>query len=147
MPIRDMDTFGFWPRQRQVRVGANRGASGIDGLIGSARGLRRRPGSPAHGVMVGDLSLLHDLNSLALASSGHQPIVIVVVNNDGGGIFHFLPVSELTEQFERFFATPHGLRFQLAARLFDLDYASPVQWSEFRGELSGSVFKWSIHSD
>ncbi len=130
MPIRDMDTFGTWPEDRWVAVGANRGASGIDGLVGSACGFAIGSERPVT-VLLGDLSFLHDLNSLAMVFRGEPPLVIIVVNNNGGGIFHFLPIASVTDKFEDFFATPHGLSFSHAADLFRLAYARPNSWSDF----------------
>jgi 2-succinyl-5-enolpyruvyl-6-hydroxy-3-cyclohexene-1-carboxylate synthase len=130
MPIRDMDRFGFWSDERDVRVGANRGASGIDGLVASACGFARGLRQPVTAV-IGDLAALHDLNSLALMAQSTEPIVLIVVNNDGGGIFHFLPIAEATGHFERYFATPHGLGFASAAEMFGLDYAAPASAMEF----------------
>jgi 2-succinyl-5-enolpyruvyl-6-hydroxy-3-cyclohexene-1-carboxylate synthase len=108
MPIRDADLFA--PGDRPGRVIVNRGASGIDGLVSTAVGaaLSGRPTT----LLVGDLSLLHDLGGLANVRSTGADLNIVVVNNDGGGIFHFLPVAEAPgarDGFERFFGTPHGL--------------------------------------
>ncbi|MCH8961155.1 MAG: 2-succinyl-5-enolpyruvyl-6-hydroxy-3-cyclohexene-1-carboxylate synthase, partial [Bacteroidetes bacterium] len=80
-------------------------------------------------LLIGDLALLHDLNSLALLR--HRPVVVVVLNNDGGGIFHFLPIAEHDEVFEPYFGTPHGLTFEAAAALFGLDYHHPTTPRDF----------------
>jgi 2-succinyl-5-enolpyruvyl-6-hydroxy-3-cyclohexene-1-carboxylate synthase len=130
MPVRDMDMFGFWPVAREIHVGANRGASGIDGLVASAVGFAHGLQLPTS-VLIGDLALLHDLNSLALVRQSRQPIVVVVVNNNGGGIFHFLPIAEQTDHFERYFATPHGLEFSRAADMFSIPYCRPKDFHEF----------------
>lgn len=130
MPIRDMDTFGDWPEDRSVPVGANRGASGIDGLLGSALGMAIGLDRPVTAI-VGDLSLLHDVNSLAQIANHRPPVIVIVVNNDGGGIFHFLPIVHRTDHFEQYFATPHGLNLQHAAQLFRLDYHCPSTWFDF----------------
>ncbi len=130
MPIRDMDSFGFWSEHRHVAVAANRGASGIDGLLGSAVGFAAGLDRPVTAV-IGDLSLLHDLNSLAMVSSSRRPLVVIVINNNGGGIFHFLSIADATATFEQFFATPHGFSLEHAARLFGLDYVCPRTWAEF----------------
>lgn len=130
MPIREMDSFGFWSAHRHVAVAANRGASGIDGLLGTAVGYAVGLDCPVTAV-VGDLSLLHDLNSLAMVAASRRPLVVVVVNNNGGGIFHFLPIADATRTFEQFFATPHGLPLEHAATLFGLDYVHPLTWAEF----------------
>ena len=80
-------------------------------------------------LLIGDLALLHDLNSLVLLRN--RPVVVVVLNNDGGGIFHFLPIAEHEEVFEPYFGTPHGLTFEAAAALFGLDYHQPTTPQDF----------------
>ena len=118
MPIRDVDMFADGSGN-PCWVGANRGASGIDGTIASGVGAGFAAGSRAT-ILCGDLALLHDLNSLALL--GSRSDIVVVVNNDGGGIFSFLPIAEHTELFEPWFGTPHGYSFEAAAGMFGLRY-------------------------
>lgn len=129
MPVRDMDAFGC-PRPEPVAVAANRGASGVDGAIAAAAGFARGLGRPTT-LLVGDVAFLHDLNSLSLARDLDTPLVIVVLNNDGGGIFSFLPIAGFPDVFERYFAAPHGMTFEHAAALFDLAYARPATTDEF----------------
>lgn len=129
MPVRDMDVFGC-PGPEPAQVGANRGASGIDGTIATAAGFARGLGKPAT-LVVGDVAFLHDLNSLRLVHTLEAPMVIVLLNNDGGGIFSFLPIAEHADVFERCFGTPHGMTFEHAARLFGLAYARPATTGEF----------------
>ncbi len=120
LPIRMLDTFS--PRSaRGLRVAANRGVSGIDGLLATAVGYARGRGKPVT-LLLGDLSLLHDLNSLSLLKASPVPVVAVVVNNNGGGIFSFLPVAGSTPHFETIFGTPHGRSFAGAAAMFELPY-------------------------
>jgi 2-succinyl-5-enolpyruvyl-6-hydroxy-3-cyclohexene-1-carboxylate synthase len=138
MPIRDMDTFGFWPATRTVRVAANRGASGIDGLVATAMGFAVGLNRPVT-ALVGDLSLLHDLNSLALVAKQRPAVLVILINNNGGGIFDFLPVARQSTEFERFFTTTHGLRLENAARLFDLDYSSPATMAEFESDYQNML--------
>jgi 2-succinyl-5-enolpyruvyl-6-hydroxy-3-cyclohexene-1-carboxylate synthase len=123
MPIRDMDMYGAIAGPH-VRIVANRGASGIDGTIATATGLANGSHSPVVAV-VGDVAALHDLNSFALMSKAAAPVVAVIINNDGGGIFNFLPIAQFDDVFEPYFATPHGLHFAGAAQLFDLNYHVP----------------------
>jgi 2-succinyl-5-enolpyruvyl-6-hydroxy-3-cyclohexene-1-carboxylate synthase len=82
-------------------------------------------------VFLGDLALLHDINSLALVTKSAFPLVIVVINNNGGGIFSFLPIAELPDIFEEYFATPHGVCFKGAAEMFSIGYAAPKTHCEF----------------
>ena len=121
MPIRDMDTFAATDGP-SVPVAANRGASGIDGTVATAAGFVRGSGRPVT-LVIGDLALLHDLNSLAMLRD--LPVVVVVLNNDGGGIFSFLPVAQQKKFFEPYFGTPHGLGFEAVAAMFGLGYERP----------------------
>jgi len=127
MPVRDMDMYGK-PQTRTLQIGTNRGASGIDGTVASASGFAAGLQRPVT-LLIGDLALLHDLNSLLLAQV--ERMVIVVINNDGGGIFSFLPIARYDDVFEDYFATPHRLRFQSAAALFALHYSAPQTQTEF----------------
>ncbi len=122
MPIRDMDMYGD-ASGRAPFVAANRGASGIDGAVATAAGLAYGRGAPVV-LATGDLGLLHDLNSLPLAASAPAPVLIVAINNSGGGIFSLLPVARCGDAFEPLFGTPHRWRFEQAARMFDLGYAA-----------------------
>jgi 2-succinyl-5-enolpyruvyl-6-hydroxy-3-cyclohexene-1-carboxylate synthase len=127
MPVRDLDAYaaaGGTP----VPVAANRGASGIDGTVATAAGFARGLGRPVT-LLIGDLALLHDLNSLAMLRE--VPVVVVVINNDGGGIFSFLPVAKREEFFEPYFGTPQGVGFGPAARMFGLHYECPGTTEEF----------------
>jgi 2-succinyl-5-enolpyruvyl-6-hydroxy-3-cyclohexene-1-carboxylate synthase len=121
MPVRNLDAFAV-AGGAPVPVAANRGASGIDGTVATAAGFARGLGAPVT-LLIGDLALLHDLNSLALLRG--LPVTVVVLNNDGGGIFHFLPVSRQEAFFEKFFGTPQGVGFGPAAEMFGLRYESP----------------------
>jgi 2-succinyl-5-enolpyruvyl-6-hydroxy-3-cyclohexene-1-carboxylate synthase len=130
MPVRDADTF-MSGRSKDVIIGCNRGASGIDGILASACGFATGSGRPTT-LVTGDLSLLHDATSLALARQSDIPITIIIINNNGGGIFHFLPVAQYANHFEKCFAAPHGMTFDKAAAWFDLPYFHPRTMSEFR---------------
>ncbi len=149
LPVRELDMFsGTGP---EVPVGANRGASGIDGTVASAAGFAaalRRPVT----LLLGDLALLHDLNSLALLDAAPYPVTIVVVNNDGGGVFSFLPIARSDKLFERYFATPHGLNFEAAAAMFDLPYHKAHTTADFlavyrRNVTSGTSSMIEVRTD
>lgn len=137
MPVRDLDTFAeaaTWQRSPLV-IGANRGASGIDGAIASAVGYACGLNSPV-AALVGDLAILHDLGSLSLLARSPQPVVLAIANNNGGGIFSFLPsLTSQDDVFERYFATPHGYHFEHVCRMFDLDYHQPRTRTETREVL------------
>ncbi|RPI24810.1 MAG: 2-succinyl-5-enolpyruvyl-6-hydroxy-3-cyclohexene-1-carboxylate synthase, partial [Actinobacteria bacterium] len=109
MPIRDLDSFGGPPRT--VPVLANRGANGIDGLLSAAAGASIEAGRVV--CLSGDIGAIHDLNALVTIARNRLPVTTVVVNNDGGGIFHFLPHADPAQLepglFERLFGTGHGL--------------------------------------
>ena len=124
MPIRAADSF--WPLARpQQRFFANRGASGIDGLVSTGLGVATgRDPSPTV-LMIGDLSLYHDMNGLWALQRHGIKATIVVCDNNGGGIFNFLPQAEHQDVFEEIFATPLGLDLSQVARLYGLVY-SPV---------------------
>ena len=141
MPVRDVEAYRQWERALP-RVVANRGASGIDGTVATAAGLARGSRQPAV-VLLGDLALLHDLTSLALLRAG-PPVVVVCVNNDGGGIFHRLPIADgpgrlAPDTFERMFGTPHGLTFGHAAHLVGLAYHAPETLEAFEAALDTAL--------
>jgi 2-succinyl-5-enolpyruvyl-6-hydroxy-3-cyclohexene-1-carboxylate synthase len=119
MPVRDVDAF-FPSIDRRVRFLSNRGANGIDGLISSGLGAAAE-GHPVV-ILSGDLSLLHDLTALGTAARFDLPITVILINNDGGGIFHFLPQAAFPQHFERLLGTPHGTDFQAAADLFGIEH-------------------------
>jgi 2-succinyl-5-enolpyruvyl-6-hydroxy-3-cyclohexene-1-carboxylate synthase len=121
MPVRDIDAFAAADGVA-APVAANRGASGIDGTVATSAGFALGTGRPVT-LLIGDLALLHDLNSLAMLRG--LPVTVVVLNNDGGGIFSFLPVSGHDAFFEPFFGTPQGVGFEHAAAMFGLRYDEP----------------------
>lgn len=112
MPIREIDWFAP-ARETPVSVFVNRGANGIDGIVSSALGVAAATGRRTC-LLTGDLALLHDLNALAFAAANRIALDILVINNDGGGIFGYLPISG-TEVFEHYFRTPHGRAISDAA--------------------------------
>ena len=129
MPIRDMDIFAN-KNDNSIVVAANRGASGIDGTIASTIGFAQG-NQTLITLIIGDLASIHDLNSLHQLASTDYPVIIIILNNHGGGIFSFLPISEHTEVFEKYFATPHDLNFKDAASLFHVNYYHPNSNKEF----------------
>jgi 2-succinyl-5-enolpyruvyl-6-hydroxy-3-cyclohexene-1-carboxylate synthase len=133
MPARLMDMLGETGKGPS-RVMTNRGASGIDGLIATAYGFAQslEPGSDEPTtLLLGDLSALHDLNSLALLGKASRPLVVILLNNDGGSIFRMLPVPTEGELLESYYRLPHGLSFEHAAAMFGLAYRAPTTLAEF----------------
>lgn len=137
MPVRDLDTF-FPSDARDVRFFANRGANGIDGVVSSALGASTALDGPLV-LVIGDISFYHDMNGLLAAKRHNLNATIVVVNNDGGGIFSFLPQSEHPAQFEELFGTPHGLDFGAACTLYGLGYERVADRSGFRAAVARSI--------
>ena len=111
MPIRDVDTF-FHNTSKNIRIMANRGANGIDGVVSSALGASINHQKTV--LLIGDLSFYHDLNGLLAAKMHNLNITIIVVNNNGGGIFSFLPQRDEEQHFELLFGTPTNLTFEHA---------------------------------
>jgi 2-succinyl-5-enolpyruvyl-6-hydroxy-3-cyclohexene-1-carboxylate synthase len=122
MPIRDQEAF-LPSTETDTTFLCNRGANGIDGLISSGIGAAHATGKPTT-ILTGDLGLLHDLGGLAALRDVSTPVRIVVIDNDGGGIFHFLPQQEAlnSDEFEALLGTPRGVNVAKAAVLFDLPH-------------------------
>lgn len=137
MPVRDLDTF-FAGSARPVRMLGNRGASGIDGVVSSALGAAAVSAGPTI-LVLGDLALYHDLNGLLAAKLHGLRATIVLLNNDGGGIFSFLPQAEYPEYFERLFGTPTGLDFRAAAGLYGASFSRTPTWAEFRAHTAAAL--------
>ncbi len=130
MPVRDMDNYASSSHAGGIPTAINRGVSGIDGIISTAAGFangHQKPGT----LMIGDIAFLHDLNALSLLGTLPVPMQIIVLNNNGGAIFSFLPVSECKDVFETHFATPQNYSILSAAETFGLDYAAPQTNREF----------------
>jgi 2-succinyl-5-enolpyruvyl-6-hydroxy-3-cyclohexene-1-carboxylate synthase len=142
MPVRDLDTF-FGGSERPIRFMANRGASGIDGVVSSALGASVASDEPLV-LVIGDLSFYHDMNGLLAAERYDLNATIILVNNDGGGIFSFLPQAENGEHFEELFGTPHGLDFQHAAKMYDLDYRVVASAEQLGDAVNESITKSGV---
>lgn len=142
MPVRDLDWF-MAPRQG-LRVTGNRGANGIDGFVSTALGLALA--SEGHVLaLAGDLSMLHDQNGLLLARAGEVDAVFVVVNNDGGGIFSFLPQADAVPDFERVFATPHGVDFSKLASVYGCGHTLLETATDLPGALGEALSAGGVH--
>ncbi|MEJ9228599.1 2-succinyl-5-enolpyruvyl-6-hydroxy-3-cyclohexene-1-carboxylic-acid synthase [Peribacillus butanolivorans] len=129
MPIRDLDTF-FLSNEKGIKTFANRGANGIDGVVSTALGVSTVSENTV--LAIGDLSFFHDMNGLLAAKLQKQNITILLINNDGGGIFSFLPQANDREHFETLFGTPHGLDFSHTAQLYGGKYSKVQNWDELK---------------
>ena len=136
LPVRDVD-FHLSPRE-DLRILASRGASGIDGTTSSAIGAALAHGGPAF-ALIGDLTFLHDASGLALGPGEPRPdLCLVVVNNDGGGIFSTLEQAAFPGTFERIFGTPHGTGLHHLAAAFGLPYVRLEQAADLGKALPGT---------
>jgi 2-succinyl-5-enolpyruvyl-6-hydroxy-3-cyclohexene-1-carboxylate synthase len=129
MPVRDLETFlGSGPEP--WRCLANRGANGIDGVVSSALGASAVDHGPLV-LVIGDISFYHDLNGLLAARRHGLDLLVVLMNNDGGGIFSFLPQADLPEHFETLFGTPHGLDFRPFVEGHGGQFVRVADWTGF----------------
>jgi 2-succinyl-5-enolpyruvyl-6-hydroxy-3-cyclohexene-1-carboxylate synthase len=137
LPVRHLDQFAR-PTHKSIRALSNRGASGIDGTIASAVGAGSESNAPLV-LVTGDIAFYHDLNSLFALKRFGSNVTIVLINNNGGGIFHRLPVSGYEPPFVHLFLTPHGLTFEPVVRMFGIDYHHVSGRNEFRDTFSLAV--------
>ncbi len=142
MPVRDLDTF-FWG-SNTLRIMGNRGANGIDGIVSSALGASAVSNGP-NVLVIGDLSFFHDMNGLLAAKLHKLDLTIIVVNNDGGGIFSFLPQADYPEHFEQLFGTPTGLDFSHAAAMYEGNYQRVADWQQFRIAVERGMQDGGLH--
>ena len=147
MPIRDQESF-LPPGGADVLFLSNRGANGIDGLVSSGIGAARATGRPTV-IVTGDLGLLHDLGGLAALEGVEAPVRIVVVHNDGGGIFHFLPQAGALgeDEFDRLLGTPRGIDAAAAAGLFGLRHQRLASLAELGDALAAGTGLIEVPAD
>ncbi|ASF40229.1 2-succinyl-5-enolpyruvyl-6-hydroxy-3-cyclohexene-1-carboxylic-acid synthase [Halobacillus halophilus] len=135
MPIRDVDSF-FMSTPKSVKVLANRGANGIDGVLSAALG------SSVSGrrttLLLGDLSFYHDFNGMLIAKHKGLPLTIVVINNNGGGIFSYLPQVNHPDHFEELFGTPLDLDFSKIVEMYGGVHRKAENWGEYKNALAES---------
>ncbi|NUN64720.1 2-succinyl-5-enolpyruvyl-6-hydroxy-3-cyclohexene-1-carboxylic-acid synthase [Pseudanabaena biceps] len=135
-PIRDLDTF--FHSDRAITVLANRGANGIDGTISSALGAAWGCDLPMV-LICGDLAFYHDLNGLLAAKKYQISLTVILLNNDGGGIFNLLPISKFTDTFEEFFGTAHGLDFAPLVTAYDCQHILIKDWQHLHDAVNASL--------
>ena len=141
MTIRDFDYFWFSGESKAVLYG-NRGVNGIDGTISTALGLAAN-GKPTY-LVTGDLSLFHDLNGLAVAKTHNLNLIIILHNNDGGGIFEYLP-QKGTKHFDYLFSTSQGLDYSGAAKLYGCGYTKISSPDELSSALAKIGQESGVH--
>lgn len=132
-PVRDVEWF--WPpSDRQIRPFFNRGANGIDGTLSTALGIAHRHQPTV--LLTGDLALLHDTNGLLLAKNLVGHLTIVLINNNGGGIFESLPIAQFDPPFTEFFATPQQIDFAQLCATYNVEYLPITNWPQFQQVLT-----------
>ena len=147
MPIRDQEAF-LAANEAGALFLCNRGANGIDGLISSGIGAAAASGRPTT-IVTGDLGFLHDLGSLAALRHVETPVRILVIDNNGGGIFHFLPQESALEpdEFEALLGTPRGVSVEKAAALFDVPYRHLESLAELPAALAFGTSLIELRTD
>ena len=147
MPIRDQEAF-LPSGEADVTFLCNRGTNGIDGLISSGIGAAHATGKPTT-IVTGDLGLLHDIGSLAALREVSTPVRIVVIDNDGGGIFHFLPQEKALDgnEFEALLGTPRGVDISRAAALFHLPHRRLESLEDLPNVLSAGTGLIEVKTD
>jgi 2-succinyl-5-enolpyruvyl-6-hydroxy-3-cyclohexene-1-carboxylate synthase len=136
LPVRHADVFCRSRAGADVAVWSQRGVSGIDGVVSGAAGAADASGRPTV-LVVGDVSAIHDMGGFAVAKGVRTPFVVVVLNNGGGRIFEQLPLAAagLSSTSESFWTTPHGVRFEALAAVFDVSFASVANEGALRAAL------------
>ncbi|HET9162140.1 MAG TPA: 2-succinyl-5-enolpyruvyl-6-hydroxy-3-cyclohexene-1-carboxylic-acid synthase [Solirubrobacterales bacterium] len=147
MPIRDQESF-LPSGAADATFLCNRGTNGIDGLISSGIGAAHASGRPTT-VLTGDLGLLHDIGALAALRDVSTPVRIVVVDNNGGGIFHFLPQEQALDagEFESLLGTPRGVNVAKAAALFDLPHRKLESLDQLPDALAAGTGLVEVNTD
>lgn len=130
MPIRDIDTFLLSTNQ-SLQVFANRGANGIDGVTSTALGFSNGRKKRKTYLLIGDLAFLHDANAFVAARYQHCDVTVIVMNNDGGGIFSYLPQSKVEAHYEDLFGTPTALTFEQVAQMYEMEYKKATTKEQF----------------
>jgi 2-succinyl-5-enolpyruvyl-6-hydroxy-3-cyclohexene-1-carboxylate synthase len=133
MPVRDVEFF-WKPNNLSIKPFFNRGANGIDGTLSTALGMAHRQQSSV--MLTGDLALLHDTNGFLSRNKFIGHLTIVLINNNGGGIFEMLPISEFEPPFEELFATPQDIDFEQLCKTYGVKHELITCWEELINKLN-----------
>lgn len=133
LPVRDLDFFSS-AIEKDINIFQNRGASGIDGIIASSLGIAIESKQQTY-LVIGDLSFYYDLNSLLIAKQFDIPLKIILINNNGGAIFNYLPISKHKEIFNKYFLTPASFNVKKVSESFGLNYKLVKSLNEFKKSL------------
>lgn len=139
LPVRDFD---YWAScsSKKLKVFNNRGASGIDGIISTALGIASVKKGPVF-LITGDLAFYYDLNALLTAVKYSIPLIIILINNNGGGIFNSLPISRYPDFLREYFITSHKLNFEKLTKAFGVNYSKVKKWSDYKDLMRKAVTK------
>ncbi len=133
MPVRDVEWF-WMPNSRQIQPFFNRGANGIDGTLSTALGMAHDNQSSI--LLTGDLALLHDTNGGLIQPKFKGHLTIILINNNGGGIFEMLPISQFEPPFEEFFATPQQINFAEWCQTLSIEYELIQSWQQLQQQIN-----------
>ncbi|MEG4857724.1 2-succinyl-5-enolpyruvyl-6-hydroxy-3-cyclohexene-1-carboxylic-acid synthase [Microcoleus sp. K1-B6] len=133
MPVRDVEFF-WKPNNLEIKAFFNRGANGIDGTLSTALGMAHRNQSSI--MLTGDLALLHDTNGFLIKNKFVGHLTIILINNNGGGIFEMLPVAKFDPPFEEFFATPQQINFAQLCATYGVEHEVIEDWQQFKEKLN-----------
>ncbi|MEH2035020.1 2-succinyl-5-enolpyruvyl-6-hydroxy-3-cyclohexene-1-carboxylic-acid synthase [Nostoc sp.] len=133
MPVRDVEYF-WKPNNLGVRSHFNRGANGIDGTLSTALGIAHRQQSSV--MLTGDLALLHDTNGFLIRNKFVGHLTIVLINNNGGGIFEMLPIAKFDPPFEEFFGTPQDIDFAQLCATYNVQHEFITSWQQLQQRLN-----------
>lgn len=133
MPVRDVEFF-WVPNNLNIQPFFNRGANGIDGTLSTALGIAYRNQSSV--MLTGDLALLHDTNGFLLKNKFVGHLTIILINNNGGGIFEMLPIAKFEPTFEEFFATPQNINFSQLCATYGVEHEIIDSWQQLKQRLN-----------
>jgi 2-succinyl-5-enolpyruvyl-6-hydroxy-3-cyclohexene-1-carboxylate synthase len=133
MPVRDVEFF-WCPNNSNIQPFFNRGANGIDGTLSTALGIAHYQQSSI--LLTGDLALLHDTNGFLIRNKFIGHLTIILINNNGGGIFEMLPISQFDPPFEEYFTTPQNINFAQLAVTYNIGYEQIQSCEQLQQKLN-----------